>query len=554
MKIIENSSSLSVNHENQDDPIILFTQFFIPDNDSRLKEIQYCLRKNNENRNIEKIYLLNEKHYSSHELGGEYEKTQQIVINKRLYFSDFFSYVRKSQVNGYIVLVNGDIFLEESSLTLLKKSDLSYEKKIMALLRYEYNNLMPKQSPLFGPRADSQDTWILHSSSLFSEKYDKIFDFALGHPGCDNKLIYLFKLLGYEVVNDPFSIITYHVHKGSFRNYGFKSPIPEPWGLLIPPNLPLMKITPALGISYKKLHQQYLNFPQVHWNDNSLLRNFIENQDDLPFIIPRVSGIENNVAIGYSLLEKQPYNQTLQRGIESLRKPMKNNAGIHLSKKEDISLYSKQYLKAFDYCKLYAGWECYGEYMKHINNSHFVLSKKEESKKMIWAYAFDIFHYIFDSPWTLALRGKRILIVSPFIKSIKEKLDTRENIYGIDLFPSCSFCFLKPPQTQGTQESNPFSRELHDFQEKVMEQIDDFDVALLSCGGYANPIASFIYEKGKSAIYVGGVLQMYFGIYGKRWIKERLDVMKLFKNEYWSRPKEEETPKGSQNIESACYW
>ena len=82
-----------------------------------------------------------------------------------------------------------------------------------------------------------------------------------------------------------------------------------------------------------------------------------------------------------------------------------------------------------------------------------------------------------------------------------------------------------------------------------------FDVALCSCGGYGNPVCSFIYSQlGKSAIYVGGVLQMYFGIYGARWLRERKDVLLLFMNEHWSRPSEAERPISSQSIENNCYW
>lgn len=61
---------------------------------------------------------------------------------------------------------------------------------------------------------------------------------------------------------------------------------------------------------------------------------------------------------------------------------------------------------------------------------------------------------------------------------------------------------------------------------------------------------------GKSAIYVGGVLQMYFGILGNRWIKDRPGIIKLYveNNPYWSRPKDSERPTGYQNIEKSCYW
>ena len=69
-----------------------------------------------------------------------------------------------------------------------------------------------------------------------------------------------------------------------------------------------------------------------------------------------------------------------------------------------------------------------------------------------------------------------------------------------------------------------------------------------------NLVCSEIYKMNKSAIYVGGVLQMYFGIYGSRWERERTDIMSLYKNEYWTKPKEEERPNGYQNVEGSCYW
>ena len=174
---------------------------------------------------------------------------------------------------------------------------------------------------------------------------------------------------------------------------------------------------------------------------------------------------------------------------------------------------------------------------------------------MFWALSFDIFHYIYNNPWTHALKGKRILLISPFEESLLEKIPIRSKIYdGIDLFPDCEFITMKPPQTQAGEQSRGFTIEFVEFTQRVESVIDQFDVALVSCGGYANPICSFIYEHGKSAIYVGGVLQMYFGILGERWIQERNDAVTLFHNKHWSRPKFTERPKNSKNVEGGCYW
>ena len=41
---------------------------------------------------------------------------------------------------------------------------------------------------------------------------------------------------------------------------------------------------------------------------------------------------------------------------------------------------------------------------------------------------------------------------------------------------------------------------------------------------------------GKPAIYVGGVLQMYFGILGQRWVRERPDILRMYLNEPEGEP------------------
>ena len=124
----------------------------------------------------------------------------------------------------------------------------------------------------------------------------------------------------------------------------------------------------------------------------------------------------------------------------------------------------------------------------------------------------------------------------------------------MDLFPECTFVFIKPPQTQGVNESDEYYIELEKFIKEVEKKKDTFDIALCSCGGYGNIVVNRIYEMGKSAIYVGGVLQMYFGIYGMRWLRERKEVMQLYINKHWSRPEKMEKPKGFEKVEQSAYW
>ena len=84
----------------------------------------------------------------------------------------------------------------------------------------------------------------------------------------------------------------------------------------------------------------------------------------------------------------------------------------------------------------------------------------------------------------------------------------------------------------------------------------DFDIALLGCGGYGLPLCNYIYETlGKSAIYVGGGLQLMFGVMGKRW--EEIPMWKelIEQNDIeFIKPSGDEILSNMNRIEEACYW
>ena len=157
-------------------------------------------------------------------------------------------------------------------------------------------------------------------------------------------------------------------------------------------------------------------------------------------------------------------------------------------------------------------------------------------------------------PWTFTLKGKRILIISPFADSMREKDPNRDKIYGVDLFPDCNLMYIKPPQTQADEPSQMFITELEKFKNELDSISGNYDVALVSAGGYGNLICSHIYKTGHSAIYIGGVLQMYFGIVGQRWMRERQDIIRYYINEHWTRPTEKEKPTNFSMVERSCYW
>lgn len=563
--------------------IHIFTQFFIhPNSSQRNLEIKHCLHRNYLNPHITKIHLLNERIYTNSELcddkfngGADNAKIVQSVIGKRLTYKDVFRYIRENGIVGYAVLTNADIFFDASICKVIY-STISVNPQIFALLRYEYrgeNDL--SKTPIFGPRFDSQDTWILHFSKTEKEEannlpgalkikeiHENVFNFEFGRPGCDNKFAYLINVLGGEIINDPRFIKTYHYHTEPVRNYTRKDALNQPYTLIIPAGFNPYSMPVSLGVDMKVAIESTTGFQRIRFNDNDLLYNYIHDKLEKgeKFIIPRISGHENNYAFFGKIIQANgpatPVPGEIQSYFQNTVPIMKRNAGIKLSNVGSIVKYSNLYLRAFENCDIYGGWEGWGHYIPHISHSHNFILSTFSAKRVFWVFAMDIYHYIYSRPFTTALRGRRILIVSPFEELIRSKLSVRDKIYdGVDLFPDCSFVFIRPPITNGDNPSEEFDVELAHFYERLEGLRGKYDIALLSCGGYANPIANYIYENhGASAIYIGGVLQMYFGIYGGRWLKERPEILKLFMNEHWTRPGDNEKPANFMAIEGGCYW
>jgi hypothetical protein len=94
MKFLSISSNITPSETVCEDPIHLFTQFFVPDNNAtRLRELQFCLRKNVSAKHIHQIHLLGERIYTDAELSIKSNKIVQTVIGHRLTFQDVFSYI-----------------------------------------------------------------------------------------------------------------------------------------------------------------------------------------------------------------------------------------------------------------------------------------------------------------------------------------------------------------------------------------------------------------------------------------------------------------------------
>lgn len=166
----------------------------------------------------------------------------------------------------------------------------------------------------------------------------------------------------------------------------------------------------------------------------------------------------------------------------------------------------------------------------------------------------DLEPFFCDNPWTHALKGKKVLVIHPFAETIQYQYSKRNLIFPDGLLPDFNLTTIKAVQTICETKSD-FDT-WFDALDYMKKQIDekDFDIAIIGCGAYGFPLASYIKDLGKQAIHLGGVTQLLFGIKGTRYEEGHFwPYMNLF-NEYWVRPGETEKPKGSDKVEGNCYW
>lgn len=165
--------------------------------------------------------------------------------------------------------------------------------------------------------------------------------------------------------------------------------------------------------------------------------------------------------------------------------------------------------------------------------------------------------FMFRNPWSQALKGKRVLVVHPFVESIRYQYEhNRTKLWdNLDVLPEFKeLLTLKAVQSIADAKEQPYKNwfEALKYMEDEISKLD-FDVAIIGCGAYGMCLAAHVKRMGKVAIHLAGWTQMLFGVYGNRWIKDQPEYSKYI-NKYWIRPNENERPKGAEKVENGCYW
>jgi len=286
---------------------------------------------------------------------------------------------------------------------------------------------------------------------------------------------------------------------------------------------------------------------------NQYIINLIESNDNKPFIISRLGiGAETYITYEYIITNKinTNYLQTLS-----------NNAGIYNINSKNILLYINLYIQAIQNSIALASFPTY------IINEQSYFANTYHLKK-IHSRSLEPFYACLENikPWTHYLHGKKVLIINPFIESMKKQLTKKFQIFKDPnkkiFLDNQEFIFYKSYQTSAGNHIHNDWLETFTLMCNDIKKLDDefhFDIALLGCGGYGLPLCNFIkMQLNKSAIYIGGGLQLLFGIMGHRW-ENRDDWQKIMQdndspNNQFIRPSGDEIINNKNAIENGCYW
>lgn len=232
---------------------------------------------------------------------------------------------------------------------------------------------------------------------------------------------------------------------------------------------------------------------------------------------------------------------------------MQSNAGFFPSTEENLMKFGELMIEDSKLVDILGSWqhnEIYlNEYLKNATKIHF------QDLEPFWS----------ERPWTRVLKGKKILVVHPFVNAILQQYPKRTKLFiNQEILPEFKSLEVIPAVQSIGGYNSKFSNwfDALDYMKKEIGT-REFDICLIGCGAYGFPLAAYVKKMGKQAIHLGGVLQLLFGIKGNRWENPNYGVKEWgipsgtycgLSNEYWVRPSKEEKPKSAGQVEGSCYW
>ena len=229
------------------------------------------------------------------------------------------------------------------------------------------------------------------------------------------------------------------------------------------------------------------------------------------------------------------------------------DAGINSSDEKELDSYCRFIISHLNRVDVMSYWRnipprrvferFYSKNIRHINVDYL--------------YPYPFLHDSVLPYWQQSLYGKRVLIVSSFSETIKKQYLNRKLIWQKSnadyILPEMELITYRSIVTNGGMSDSRFKS----WRDAIRYMCDDilkiqFDIALISAGGYGMPLAIELNRKKRKALQWGGCFQLWFGILGGRWCQDY--GVKAFQNKYWVYPSKNETPPLFKDVNNSSYW
>lgn len=259
-------------------------------------------------------------------------------------------------------------------------------------------------------------------------------------------------------------------------------------------------------------------------------------QQNKPFCVGRLSGALSTISMAVDK-RQNPHASSVRDAITNDGMYHNNNDELlQLIENYIDGIQSADYLACFPHLVV--------EEQKHFLN-------KFDHIKAIHNRSLEPF-YTDQTPWTKSLGDYRVLVVSSHTTSYGKQI-ADDNLPAIwnkgqqfELYKSYNTLANNKPHENCIETLNVMKDDINKL---------DFDVAVLSCGGYGLMLCDHIKnELKRSCIYIGGALQLLFGVLGRRWISNALVRERLNDFNNFIFPVDEDRITGLETIESGCYW
>ena len=221
------------------------------------------------------------------------------------------------------------------------------------------------------------------------------------------------------------------------------------------------------------------------------------------------------------------------------------NSGVYPNDPSTLTRFCRTYLPLIGHLNLLAVWYNFGE----------AAARKRHAPHVALTQLTALEPYFHDRPWTAELAGKRVVVVSPFAKSIESQYRRRKNVWSSrpEVLPDFDLRTIGCPQAAGLIDKHEYPdwfAGLEGLKQQLAAQ--PFDAAIIGAGAWSLPLAAYAKELGAFAIHLGGATQILFGIMGRRW--DSNPQISKYRNDAWIRPSDEERPHRFRLTENGCYW